>query len=154
MGLIVRKYSLIKSLGLIFTIFGHNEYGWYVMVMIIVIFLGWSSPPWWFDWFLTYLLCSHRLPCTVLWRQPDKDNDDGFWWLLLLMMMMILMISKQWLLITGQWEKTHISCLLSENEAQTAVIWTINDATGNSVSPENANSALRGSIKWYKINQS
>ena len=55
------------------------------------------------------------------------------------MMMVIVMISKQWLLITGQWEKTHISCLLSENEAQTAVILTIsNDGTGNSVLPENA----------------
>ena len=119
MGLIVRdrKYALIKSM-----IFTMATILWF---MIILWLLN--------GWFLTYLLCSHRLPCTVLWRQPDKDNDDGFWWLLLLMMMMIVMISKQWLLIT------HISCLLSENEAQTAVILTIsNDATGNSVSPENA----------------
>ena len=49
------------------------------------------------------------------------------------------MISKQWLLMTRQWEKTHISCLVSENEAQTAVILTIsNDGTGNSVLPEHA----------------
>ena len=53
--------------------------------------------------------------------------------------MSIAMIFGQWLLMIHHWERTHISCLLSENEAQTAVILTIsNDATGNSVSPENA----------------
>ena len=52
---------------------------------------------------------------------PDKDKDDYIlrlscyrWW----QTMTIAMIFRQWLLMIHHWERTHISCLLSENEAQ------------------------------------